>query len=556
MKRFQLTAGMVLAMTAAAPLAAADLAFVVVNGEYGAEPDIRVRGLSETIEGALEDAGFRVFAGRDATGPGMQKLAAEFAQAVEEGGDNRIVVVLSGHMAQGAGGPWLLGTEAEAPDAFGVGGVALPVAPLAQIAATAPGQAVVMIADTPGNAELGRGLLAEVQAITAPQGVTLVQGPVSDLADLLSDAVLVPGMSYSGLSGEAGRAVRLGGFVSPVTGLLPGADQAMAPAPAPAPAPDPQVDTGELAYWNAAQDMGTADALQSYLNRYPEGQFAGDARRMIEDLKQAPLRQAQAGEEALSLSRDQRRTVQRNLSLVGFDPKGIDGIFGPGSRAAIGQWQGANNFEATTYLTGPQVDRLQEQAAIETQKLEEQARQRREAEEAADRAYWQDVGQGQDEAALRAYLKRYPEGQFADVANERLAAIEAEKRQQTQGAEMQAWDQAQAQDQVAAYQQFLEAYPQSGFAEAAQARIQQLQQEQQNAAAMQAAEQEEARIAGNQVTRLLAEKRLQQLGYDIGAADGALDEAARRGIRRFQREQGIPETGFITQDTMVRLLAF
>lgn len=558
MKRFQLTAGMVLALSAAAPVSAADLAFVVVNGDYDAAPDIRTRRMSENVEGALEDAGFRVFAGRDATGPGMQQLARDFAQALDKGGENRIVILLSGHVVQGAGGAWLLGVEADGATAFDVGGVALPLAAVAGLAGTAPGQSVVMIADAPDDLEPGRGLWAGPLSLNAPQGVTMVQGPAADLRDLLGDAVLAPGLSYAELAAEAGDDVRVSGFVTPRTGLVPAATEAAAPQPAPAPAPTPapQVDTGQLAYWNAVQDMGTADALQSYLDRYPEGDFAADARRMIEEIRTAPRRQAEAAEAGLNLDREQRRNVQRNLSLVGIDPKGIDGIFGPGSRAAIGQWQQANGYEATTFLTAAQMDRLQEQATIKARELEEQARQRREAEEAADRAYWQDLGQGQDEAALRAYLNRYPEGLFADVANDRIAAIEAETRQQTQGAEAQAWDQAQAQDQIAGYQQFLDTYPQSGFADAAQARIQQLQQEQQNAATLEAARQEEGSIASNQVTRLLAERRLQQLGYDTGPADGSLDETARRAIRRFQREQGITETGYITQQTMVRLLAF
>ena len=35
------------------------------------------------------------------------------------------------------------------------------------------------------------------------------------------------------------------------------------------------------------------------------------------------------------LDRDGRRDVQRWLQALGHDPRGIDGMFGPGSRAAI-----------------------------------------------------------------------------------------------------------------------------------------------------------------------------------------------------------------------------
>ena len=40
-------------------------------------------------------------------------------------------------------------------------------------------------------------------------------------------------------------------------------------------------------------------------------------------------------EQEIGLDRDGRRDVQRWLQALGHDPRGIDGMFGPGSRAAI-----------------------------------------------------------------------------------------------------------------------------------------------------------------------------------------------------------------------------
>src|SRR5690606_33720593 len=45
-----------------------------------------------------------------------------------------------------------------------------------------------------------------------------------------------------------------------------------------------------------------------------------------------------------------------------------------------------------------------------------------------DAAYWRRLGEGRTEEALRAYLDRYPRGQFSRVARERLAAIEQARR--------------------------------------------------------------------------------------------------------------------------------
>lgn len=65
--------------------------------------------------------------------------------------------------------------------------------------------------------------------------------------------------------------------------------------------------------------------------------------------------QAEAG---LSLSRQQRSEVQAGLTRRGFDTRGVDGVFGRGTRNAIAAWQRANDLTATGYLTGPQFERL------------------------------------------------------------------------------------------------------------------------------------------------------------------------------------------------------
>lgn len=55
-------------------------------------------------------------------------------------------------------------------------------------------------------------------------------------------------------------------------------------------------------------------------------------------------------EEALGLERGQRIEVQRRLALAGFDPRGVDGSFGPNTRSAIADFEAAWGFPATGYL--------------------------------------------------------------------------------------------------------------------------------------------------------------------------------------------------------------
>jgi hypothetical protein len=70
-------------------------------------------------------------------------------------------------------------------------------------------------------------------------------------------------------------------------------------------------------------------------------------------------------EKALGLKRAARVGVQRRLALAGFNPKGIDGIFGPRTRAAIAGFQTAWGFPATGYLE-PSVYAVSGVSAYET----------------------------------------------------------------------------------------------------------------------------------------------------------------------------------------------
>ncbi|MEO9865427.1 peptidoglycan-binding domain-containing protein, partial [Yoonia sp.] len=57
------------------------------------------------------------------------------------------------------------------------------------------------------------------------------------------------------------------------------------------------------------------------------------------------------------------------------------------------------------------------------------------------------------------------------------------------------------------------------------------------------------------ITLRLIEARLAQLGLEPGSVDGGLDEDTRRAIRNFQEDRDLDITGFINEQTIVRLLA-
>ena len=43
---------------------------------------------------------------------------------------------------------------------------------------------------------------------------------------------------------------------------------------------------------------------------------------------------------------------------MGFNTRGVDGVFGPGSRNAIGEWQASKNLPATSYFSESQIATL------------------------------------------------------------------------------------------------------------------------------------------------------------------------------------------------------
>lgn len=66
-------------------------------------------------------------------------------------------------------------------------------------------------------------------------------------------------------------------------------------------------------------------------------------------------------ERLLGLTVAERVDVQRRLIRLGYSPNRTDGVFGPGTRRAIGEWQGDGGETVTGYLTADQVRLLRVQ---------------------------------------------------------------------------------------------------------------------------------------------------------------------------------------------------
>ena len=267
-----------------------------------------------------------------------------------------------------------------------------------------------------------------------------------------------------------------------------------------------------------------------------------------------PAARARAGEDALSLSRDQRRQIQRDLSILDIDPKGIDGLFGPGSRGAIARWQRQNGHEATGFVTAEQIAQLAAQSERRAAELEAEAAARKAEQDRQDRLYWDQTGAAGDEPGLRAYLKRYPDGLFAELAQERLKVFDDARRQQAEANDRADWDKAAAADSAAAYKDYIARHPDGAFVEEARQKLADAAAGQADQSARDEAERIENGLGLNGVTRSIIEQRLAALGLKPGPADGVFDDDTRRAIRRYQRARGLPVTGYLTQQTVARIL--
>ncbi len=524
----------------AAPLVAraGDVALIVANTFYDHHPNARENRALLNLVPDLEAAGFEVLAVRNLR---SDAIRAELSGLVPKlRSEGRKLFILGGHFVRDSRNSWLLLSDADRPDGFEIGRYGLSMGEILDLAAANPGEAIVAVAPSEAEVQRAFGIGDGFKGNDIPQGVTLLAGPPQGLSDYIAREVLRPGTVLRDTARRLPDGVTLRGFLPRSAPFLP-AGQAPAET--------------EQAFWQRVLNANTADAYEDYLERYPNGRYAAEARARADELRLTPLDRARLGEEALGLSRDQRRAIQRNLTLIGFDTFGVDGIFGNRTRTAVANWQQSIGVPVSGYLTANQIARLDVAAAARAEELQREAEERRLAEERADRAFWNQTGASGTEEGLRAYLWRYPDGLYSAHAEARLRAIEREKRRLAEAEEREAWDRAVMAGTLESYQRYLQDYPSGRFVEEARARVASLSEPETPPAVVAAAKAEEARLNLNGFTRQLIEAHLAKLNFEPGPADGNFTGETRRALRRFQRANSLDVTGFVTRQTIVLLLA-
>ena len=113
--------------------------------------------------------------------------------------------------------------------------------------------------------------------------------------------------------------------------------------------------------WQAARGMAATGYLTAEQLRTLRSVGAGTVAGGTTGATPATGGATEADEARLALGEIARAEVQARLSALGYDPKGVDGKFGSGVRAAISRWQGDNGLAATGYLNAEQLARLRAQ---------------------------------------------------------------------------------------------------------------------------------------------------------------------------------------------------
>lgn len=385
-----------------------------------------------------------------------------------------------------------------------------------------------------------------------------------------------------------------------------------------APAAEAPGDSGwqkEFELWRTSNKGGTAADYQKYLRLYPNGKFASVAKKRIEELNasvQTPAANtdetAAVADATKNVADDGRKDLEmwREVSKTGkledyqkYLKQFPQGKFAKVAKTRIenltasapAEDQSQDDVAAGNQDAAP-AEEPQDQAADQRQDSQQDAASADTAQKSdqstggadweQEYALWKAASDGNNVTEYEAYLRAYPEGKFAAIAQARIAQLAAAEQPDPTIAEGDSQDDAtsaktkvgnrknnnatsQSDEQDIGQQpgddQGQDMADQNGGddqgmqddQQQANANMGGLKQNSQNGQDDQKAEYTEGTPEAEDAsldreTRHELQGRLSSLGYDTLGTDGVFGERSRDAIASWQQDNNAPVTGYLSDD--------
>ena len=285
------------------------IALIIGNANYASSPLKNPRNDAELMAGTLKAVGFKVTTLIDADQKAMKRAMIAFGRKLRVVGNSVGLFYYAGHGVQVEGENFLIPIGADIADETEVGVEGVSVNDFLRTMERAASRINIAIFDACRNNPYARSFrsgtrgLARVDAptgtiigyATAPGQVAL-DGKTgnSPYTAALAAAIATPGLTVEEVFKSARRKVLsqtrrkqtpwessslTGDFFFKTGGSGEGGDSA------PETASGDGQRLAELSYWDSVKDSGDAKALQSYLQRFPDGIFVDLAKLKLEGLE-------------------------------------------------------------------------------------------------------------------------------------------------------------------------------------------------------------------------------------------------------------------------------
>ncbi|MEL7346055.1 MAG: hypothetical protein AAFN59_14575, partial [Pseudomonadota bacterium] len=266
----------------AQPVFSADVALLLGNENYRSLPDYRDGREVRGGRPEMSRAGIAVTIGLDVGREAMRARLAEFLQAAPSA--DGVVVALSGRFVRTTQETYFLPVDAPTPSLAEIDGLGLPLSTVLAVLAEVPGRAILTLATDQQRQSIAPYLAYGLGPIEIPQGVTVVTGSANAVEFLLEQVIPTRGRDMMKVIADSNN-LRVRGYRP--------SELVFTAANASAPDANTQADRLDAELWATVRELNTVEGYESYLERFPRGRFAANARAGITAIQNDPVARAE-----------------------------------------------------------------------------------------------------------------------------------------------------------------------------------------------------------------------------------------------------------------------